>query len=456
MVTPKIVVLPTCQINGNKHLSLLSGALCLLLIVISSGKSANAQMQGLYVSGFASQGFVTTSANQLLVDRSEKGSFEFNEVGTTVQATPTDRLRVGIQFLARDLGQEGNNQVYIDWAGGDYQWRDFLGARVGKIKLPLGFYNQGRDIDMLRTCVLLPQCVYNEGLRDFVLAHEGMSLYGNLPLHNSGYFDYEVWCGTLNIPNPKNGFWGGSFELGGINSARSIGLGIANEYGADTSTVSIEYLGSSEEKVLFPVVYGGAFTWSPPVPGLRLGTTIIVGEFELSNRWQYAVSLIDSNGNPRDFTRQVYFENEFDINQILTFSGEYVWKCVTAAAEFNSNVMNEGHSGSNREEGFYGMLSCRSNKWLTCGMYYGVYYARANDRQGKFAVMQGFPDYAAWEKDLVLSTRIDINSNLMVKAEYHYIDGVALREGMVIYDGVLNNTLDRYWHALLLKTTVHF
>ncbi len=455
MATSKFTILSAFQaMVGKRSFVLLS-----TLFVLSAGQSEQmviAQMQNLYVSGFASQGFVTTSANQLLVDRSSKGSFEYNEVGTTVQANPTDRLRVGIQFLARDLGLEGNNQVYIDWAGGDYQWRDFLGVRVGKIKLPLGFYNQGRDIDMLRTCVLLPQSVYNEGLRDFVLAHEGMSLYGNVPLRKSGYFDYELWCGTLNIPNPKNGFWGGSFGLGGVNSAYPIALEIANEYGADSSSVSVEYLGSSDEKVLFPVVYGGAFTWSPPVPGLRLGTTIIVGEFELSNNWQYAVSLIDSNGNPRDFTRQFHYSDEFDIDQIFTFSGEYVWRCLTAAAELSSNVMKEGNSSTNREEGYYGMLNCRTNKWLTCGAYYGVYYPRANDRWGKFAIEQGFPDYAGWEKDLVLSTRIDVNSNMMVKAEYHYIDGVALREGQMIYDEARTNSLDRFWHALLLKTTVHF
>ncbi len=450
-----IPVMPILRTRAVKRSTILVLALC-VLSAISTRQTVFAQMQNLYVSGFASQGFVTTSANQLLVDRSAKGSFEYNEVGTTVQANPTDRLRVGIQFLARDLGLEGNNQVYIDWAGGDYQWRDYLGARVGKIKLPLGFYNQGRDIDMLRTCVLLPQSVYNEGLRDFVLAHEGMSLYGNMPLHKSGYFDYEVWCGTLNIPNPKNGFWGGSFGLGGVNSAYPIALQVANEYGADSASVSVDYLGSSDEKVLFPVVYGGAFTWSPPIPGLRLGTTIIVGEFELSNNWQYAISLIDSNGIPRDFTRQVHYSDEFDIEQLCTFSGEYVWRCLTVAAEFNSNVMNEGNSGTNREEGYYGMLSCRTNKWLTCGMYYGVYHPRANDRRGDFAVEQGMPDYVGWEKDLVLTTRMDINTNMMIKAEYHYIDGVALREGQMIYDGVRDGTLDRYWHALLLKTTVHF
>ncbi len=443
----------TSRSSISRNWTVLALTVCILAV---APHRLTAQMQNLYVSGFASQGFVTTSANQLLVARSAKGSFEYNEVGTTVLATPTERLRVGIQFLARDLGLEGNNQVFIDWAGGDYQWRDYLGVRVGKIKVPLGFYNQGRDIDMLRTAVLLPQCVYNEGLRDFALAHEGVSLYGNLPLHKSGYCDYELWCGTLNIPNPKNGFWGGNFRVGGASSVYPVGFEAAAEYGADPNSVAVEYLGSFNEKVLFPVVYGGAFVWSPPVPGLRMGTTFLVGEFEMSTDWNYAVTLTDSNGHPRDFTRQIHYSDEFDIEQMATFSAEYVHKCLTAAAEFNSNVMNSGRAGTSREEGYYGMLSCRTNKWLTCGMYYGVYYPRVNDRDGDFAVMQGLPDYAGWEKDLVLSTRIDINPNMMVKAEYHYLDGVALREGQALFDGARAGTLDRYWHALLLKTTVHF
>ncbi len=88
---------------------------------------------------------------------------------------------MGIQFFARDFGDQGNNDVIIDWAFADYTWRDYLGFRFGKFKTVQGLYGQGRDIDILRPTVLLPQSVYNENMRDFIVGVEGAGLYGNIP-----------------------------------------------------------------------------------------------------------------------------------------------------------------------------------------------------------------------------------------------------------------------------------
>ncbi len=428
----------------------------LLIAIVAVYSYSHAQEFDLYTSGFVSQGFLISSGNHFLVDKSKEGSFELNETGIVVQANPSNQLRVGIQLLARDLGEEGNNQVFVDWAMGDYHWRDYLGIRAGKIKLPLGLYNQGRDIDMLRTSILLPQSVYVEDQRDFVLAQEGISLYGNLPLRGTGYFDYEVYCGTLNVPNPSKGFWGNVFDSNGLFAANEIRRGYATQHGADTATATIQFLGSYDEKVQFPVVYGGAFTWSPSVPGLRLGTTWFFGEFDMSTRWQYALSVTDSNGTLREFTTQVTFNNEFHIDQIASFSVEYIWNRFTTAAEYNTLVLDQGLGHANREDGFYAMGSYRINSWLTCGSYYSVFHANSNDRNGNFATEQGLPAYLAWERDLVFNARVDLSDHWLVKAEYHYLDGVALREDIRIFEDYQKEKLVRYWNALLLKTTVHF
>ena len=59
-----------------------------------------------------------------------------------------------MQLLGRKFGSERDPSVVVDWAYGDYRWRDQLGLRAGRIKLPYGLYNQERDVDMLRTSVL--------------------------------------------------------------------------------------------------------------------------------------------------------------------------------------------------------------------------------------------------------------------------------------------------------------
>lgn len=131
----------------------------LFLILLSLSVTAStlfAWDDDFFISGFVSQGYLVTSENDYIVHNSRDGNFEFNEAALNVSIMPSDRRRVGMQLMARDFGQLGNNNLYLDWAYGDYRWRDCLGFRAGKVKLPMGFYNQGREIDMLRTSIFLP------------------------------------------------------------------------------------------------------------------------------------------------------------------------------------------------------------------------------------------------------------------------------------------------------------
>jgi hypothetical protein len=128
------------------------------------------------IHGYLSQGFMYSNRNNFLAD-TEKGTFQFNELGINFAADLTDRLRLGIQLAARDLGDIGNDQVMIDWAYADYRWQDWLGIRAGRIKVPVGLYNTSRDIDLLRTFILLPQGIYNESFRDLLTSMKGISAY---------------------------------------------------------------------------------------------------------------------------------------------------------------------------------------------------------------------------------------------------------------------------------------
>ena len=96
----------------------------------------------------------------------EDGSYEFNEMGINFSTELTDDLHVGVQFFSRDLGTIGNDDIKVDWAFADYHWKDWLGVRVGKIRIPYGLYNEIRDIDILRLSIILPQSVYSEIARD--------------------------------------------------------------------------------------------------------------------------------------------------------------------------------------------------------------------------------------------------------------------------------------------------
>ncbi|HAO21106.1 MAG TPA: hypothetical protein DCQ37_11925, partial [Desulfobacteraceae bacterium] len=88
------------------------------------------EAEGIDIHGFISQGYLYSNKNNYLGE-SEKGSFQFNELGINFSKDMTENLRIGMQFFSRDLGETGNNAVEVDWAFGDYHWHDWLGFRAG-------------------------------------------------------------------------------------------------------------------------------------------------------------------------------------------------------------------------------------------------------------------------------------------------------------------------------------
>src|SRR5690606_2529719 len=119
-----------------------------------------AEDSALQIHGFASQGALISTDNNYLA-KTERGSLEFAEAGIALYKQLDPKLRVGFQLFTRDLVPLGNYSAKFDWFVLDYRWRDWLGLRAGRTKLPFGLYNEIRDIDAAQPVVLLPQSVYS-------------------------------------------------------------------------------------------------------------------------------------------------------------------------------------------------------------------------------------------------------------------------------------------------------
>src|SRR2546423_3178414 len=192
----------------------------------------------LQLHGFVSQGFLLTSDNNYLAHTSS-GSFEFSEVGLNFTLPATDRLTLGLQIFSHDLGPVGDYRATLDWYSLDYHWRDWLGIRAGRVKLPFGLYNDSSDIDAARTSVLLPQSIYPAQNRDFLLAQTGGEVYGYRDLGAAGGLDYRLYGGT-------------------------IFLDVKQQPGSPFTVVDLNV----------PFVAGGRMLWVPPIEGLRLGGSL--------------------------------------------------------------------------------------------------------------------------------------------------------------------------------------
>lgn len=364
------------------------------------------------IHGYVSQGFMWSNKNDFLAHSSD-GSFEFNEFGINFSAELTEQLHAGLQFFSRDLGSLGNNDVGLDWAFVDYRYQDWLGLRAGKIKTPYGLYNETRDIDMLRTCILLPQGVYNEGFRDTLAGVQGLGAYGNVPVGPVGDLDYQALVGTVNIP---------------ANS----GVGIALN----------EALGMQVDRVEAETGQIYSLKWDTPLDGLLLGGSFLQVNLRANGTVQ-GIGAVESKTDP--------------VN-MRVFSAEYTWDNLVVAAEWQrmetkSSVMELTHGSTivtqrTKREAYYLSAAYRFTDLFELGSYYSIYYPDARDKDGSSLVAQSRPAHGAWLKDFALTGRFDLTENWVFKLEGHWMDGSAGLSPSLNPEGT--------WFLALAKLTASF
>jgi hypothetical protein len=421
----------------------------LMAVVCLSVSPGGAQGLGddLRINGFVSQGYLNTDTVDYLMANSQDGSAQFTEVAITVTATPAERLRIAAQFLARKFGSS-EGSVILDWGYGDYRWRDALGVRAGKVKLPYGFYNELRDLDFLRTPVFLPQSVYNEDFRELLLAYSGVGGYGNFNLGSGGELDYHVYGGTLDAGNTTQGFWNDSYTALALTLEPAVEDRAEEMYPPGTAEADLVDIYDSE--VVFPYVYGGSLIWNTPVESMRLGSTILTGNFRYNATFRYDVTMSNEPDNPRYYPFSFEFEENSEINRIMTLSGEYAYENLLLAGEYSDSDINDIGT-----EGWYGMADYRLLDPLAVAVIYSVYYDDKDNRDGSNYQEIGLPGHYAWQKDWTVAASYDITDHWLIKAEYHFINGVASIQSRSIQTEI-EDPKPQYWNMFAAKTTFHF
>jgi hypothetical protein len=391
-------------------------------VVVTSLPSSLRDVQ---IHGFISQGAFKSTANNYLGE-SERGTLEFFEAALNVSTEVTDRLTAGIQFYARDLGPLNEYTPRLDWAYLSYRWREWLGFRAGRVKMPFGLYNEYIDIDSARPFVLLPQSVYPLRNRDFLLAHTGFSLYGSSPEGFLGALDYQFILATIYLP--------------GLNEQEVIAIN--NKY-----------------------VSGGQVFWRLPVEGLRLGGSWIHTNLDAAFQIDPATTAkVVSTGNvPPDFDGRVRVRMPYI--DLLIGSFEYSARGLLLSAEYSRWFSKTKTSVpllipdfKTNAERVYGMLAYRFSEQLQVGTYYSLNFVDANDRAGKkLDPMTGKPRFSspheARQHDLALCLRVDLTDNWLVKLEGHYMNGTA---NLVAEENSDPAKVKKHWMFFAMKTTLSF
>jgi len=390
---------------------------CLAFFALATGcvtvASAAVTWQDVQFGGFASQGYLKSSANDYLGDTSG-GTFDFREYAANASWSK-DKFRVGAQAFGQKIGDYGKDEIKLDWATVDYQATQWFGVRAGRVKMPRGLYNEALDLDSVRPFVLLPQSVYDPRLRDFNASFDGGMVYGNVELGRFGSIDYRGFYGD--IPIKANS--GANAYFNSDKPQYNLGINLDS-------------------------VVGGSLFWNTPLAGLRTGYSF--------SQFKNLTSL--RSADPRD-PLNLHTKTAARYPRHL-FSAEYIWGDWTFASEYSReqgtyvvNYLNRVKQSfpKSSNKSYYVSAARRINKWLEVGAYYDSYTENT--------VLSTGVQPPKKQKDYALSLRFDLNEHVIFKLEGHAYDGAGK-----IFDTVAKpqpqSSLDQKWTMIAAKTTFSF
>jgi hypothetical protein len=367
--------------------------LCASFAALLASASASAQTSlddlNLQFHGYAAQGFLFTTHNNILTTTSSNGSAAWTEAVVNLTAAPQPKLSIAVQARYSLIGDLGN-AITLDFAAADCKINDKIGLRFGKVKTPSSLYNSMQDIDPAFMWSLLPQSVYPLLSRNSLLALYGGVAYGTLPLGEKfGKILYGSYGGQLAL-NSSDGF---------LIPLKDQGLGAPNGF--------------------TDVVAGGSVRWKTPLRGLLVSAADSHnGSSDLPVTAGGGV--ISGSFASRSFNNPTY-SISYDHSK-LSLASEYTRIPLSSVISLPAPFPYPRIPYTFDNRGWYAMASYKVTDKLSAGVYHSQFFNHA-------AALGP----ARFSKDWALSGRYDMGQYVYAKAEQHFIDGTA-----VLYDTTQN------------------
>jgi hypothetical protein len=359
------------------------------------------------VHGFATQGFLYTTNNNIFGTHSSDGSPNWSEAVVNISVQPVPKLRIAVQPRYELLGVY-SNQFSLDYASADYKASDLIGLRFGKVKTPTGLLNETQDIDPSYMWSLLPQGVYPLTNRNGLLSQYGGVVYGTLGIEGSpklGKLDYRAWGGEVALAS-NDGYFTAEEEAG-VNLPNGL-----------THTQA-----------------GAALHWRAPVRGLMIGVSVAKNNAASGNLTAEGGVLTG-----QELVAPYYEPDYFALYQRGKFmlAAEYNRLAGNYKVQFTGTTVPYTAFDT---RSLFGMGSYKVTEKFSAGLYYSQ----------SFGLTTPIGTPARYSKDWALSCRYDFNQYIYAKAEQHFIDGTSQD-----YEPSLNPTLQPNTRLTILKIGVSF
>ncbi|MES2364705.1 MAG: hypothetical protein V4563_02335 [Pseudomonadota bacterium] len=387
----------------------------MLLALAGHGMNASADSlpDGVQIHGFASQAMISTNHNNFFGNTENKTGFDFTELGANVSWRFNPSLQLSAQAISRRAGEADNGALRLDFATVDYTLHASENARygvyLGKIKNPYGLYNETRDVASTRPSILLPQSIYLDRIRNFVLSSPGVAIYGDntLPIGNLSY-QFSVIK-----PDASDRETEGTF----------LGADRPGKIKADTSYIGRILLEPGNSR--FKLALTGVSMRAHYLPGtadalksgnIRFDSWVLSGQYNAEN-WVFTSEYAQNRIDAHNF-------GAFFLNRTATGSSYYI-------------------------QGAYHLTS----KWSALARY-DVTYRDNNDKDGRvFSALTGAPAFSRFAKDMTIGLGYKLDNHWLLRGEFHRVDGTAW---LPYSDNINPAATSQHWNMWLFQAAYRF
>lgn len=390
------------------------GALTLILLGLAQPGLAEGMADNFQVHAFAALNPLTTSSNEFFGGGKDQVSDEFWELGINGSWRPHNDVLVSAQLTSRSAGGTDDGEFRMDYGLVDYSpinTQDTrAGIRIGRVLNPLGFHNETRDVAFTRSSILLPQSIYFDRTRDLALSSDGLQFHA----------DHQT-------------------TIGDVIFQANIGLPRAGDQSTELALLGGNFPGDLEGELSV------------------LGRVIVERD---GGRWRFGVSggAVGINYDPAGAGDPLP-KGDIDFRPLIV-SAQYNTEKLSLTTEFGTRRFARSGFGQSSDattgESFYleGLYRF-SPKWEAF-LRYDVLFSDQDDRSGKdFAERdpRGRPAHTRFAKDLTAGLTWRVNKSVLLRAEYHYVDGTAW---LPLADNPNPADYDRYWSIFALQAAFRY
>ncbi len=149
----------------------------------------------LTLNTFGEWGYAVTRGSDYILG-TPRGEYDNYALALQLTARPVEN--VVISSMAYWHNREGHSEATIDFAFVEWRFNDMLRFRAGKIRQPLGLFNETREVGTTHAFFFLPQSIYGPGLTS-AEAYVGAGAQGSWQRESGWGLSYDVYGGGVTM-----------------------------------------------------------------------------------------------------------------------------------------------------------------------------------------------------------------------------------------------------------------